>query len=1172
MMQTLARSAFLTTVPAFEEAAREALAGGRVALVGLPPAARALALLALARLTGAPLGGVARSDADAEALAGDLRALAQLTGVLDPGSIQVFPALDADPYAGLSPHLGAVCERVRCLDRLRSGRARVTVAPARALLVALPPGRALEAHFVTLREGERFLHADDPAWFLRAGYRRADLVSDPGEFSRRGGILDVFPPIAERPLRIELEGDTIVSMRRFDPLDQRSTGRVESADLSPARETILGPEALASLEAAVRRSASSPTAVARLTEALGAQGDLAGVEACARVLYPEAGSLLDALSQRGSGAALVFCDEPEMCLEEIAQHRAEVMRSFEGAVPERRALPPPERLLLPPDRVEEALERATAHLRHLDLEEAAATVSTRDESGPAGASGGRVRLRFQGTAVPSYRGRLADLMEEVRDEAARGRSVFFLMKSLGRARRMEELLLDAGLPPATLDAAAGAAGAGRGIHVGAADLSGGFALPEAELTVVTEREIFGEEVRHRKRSALPAFTSDFRDLAPGDLVVHVDHGVARYEGLSRVGTDGREVDVMVLSYQGTDRLFVPVTRLDLVQKYSGAGGQSPRLDKLGGATWARTKQRVKKEMQEMAAELLNLYAARKAVSSHAFGPDADWQQEFEASFPYELTPDQQAAVLEIKKDLESGAPMDRLLCGDVGFGKTEVALRAAFKVVMEGKQVALLAPTTVLVLQHLNTFRERFAAFPTRIESLSRFRSPKELKATAAALSAGVVDVAIGTHRLLSDDVAFKDLGLLIVDEEQRFGVAHKEKLKRLKRSVHVLTLTATPIPRTLQMSLMGVRDLSVIETPPENRLSIQTHLITFQEPVIAAAVRHELDRGGQVYFVHNRVESVYAMAALLKRLVPDAAIGVAHGQMKERDLEDTMIRFLQGSFHVLVSTTIIENGLDIPRVNTLVVNRADRFGLAQLYQMRGRIGRSDRQAYAYMLVPPGRTLTEPARKRLKALQDFSELGSGFRVAAMDLEIRGAGSLLGAAQHGHIAALGFELYCRMLERAVAELKSGQPELPELRASINLAVDLKIPTSYIAGEHHRLMFYKRLASAASREELERIREEMEDRYGRLPPQGLTLLEVAGLRLLAEQLQVQQVDYRAGALTVKFAEASPVEPERVLRLVRRRADATFSPPAVLRVKGERGEADRLALARELLTGLA
>ncbi len=1137
-----------------------------ITVVGLTPTARALVLLGLFDRAGAALMVVTRSDAEAESLVRDLRGLGRLTGGINPEAVSILPALDADPYDGLATHMGAVCERVRCLWRLVRGEARITVMPARALLVPLPPMSLLAPYFIRLREGEKFRQADDAVWFGSAGYRRADLVTEPGEYSRRGGILDIFAPILDEPARIELEGDTVVSLRHFNPVDQRSTGRAEIVELSPARETILGPIELDNLRAALAQVSPSTAAARRLAELLETQGGFPGIEACARIIYPGAVNVLDYVASASSGARLLVCDEPELTREELRQQRADLMRAAEAAGPERSALPPADRLLVPAEEIEAALRRAPVHLRQLAIEE--------EQQGAPGTMEGprRESIRLRASAVPSYRGRLADLMEFIRAERIAARTVCLVMKTEGRAHRMQSLLMEAELSALELSSETRAPGEDGGLFLGTAEIGGGFTLHDAGLTIVTELEIFGEEARHRKKSALPAFTSDFRDLNPGDLVVHVDHGVGRYEGLARLPGDGQEVDVMVLSYLGKDRLFVPITRLDLVQKYSGVGGRAPALDKLGGTGWTRTKQRVKKAMQDMAVELLNLYAARKAVEGHTFGPDMQWQSDFESAFPYEMTIDQQIAVNDIKRDLESATPMDRLLCGDVGFGKTEVGLRAAFKVVMEGKQVAVLAPTTVLVFQHFNTFRERFAAFPARIESLSRFRSPKEQKEVVAGLATGAVDLVIGTHRLLSGDVAFKDLGLLIVDEEQRFGVAHKERLKALKKNVDVLTMTATPIPRTLQMSLMGVRDLSVIETPPENRLAIQTHLLPFKEPIIAAAIRHELARDGQVYFVHNRVESVYAMAALLGNLVPEATLGVAHGQMKEKELENAMVRFLRGDFKVLVSTSIIENGLDIPRVNTLIVNRADHFGLSQLYQLRGRIGRSDRQAYAYMLVPPERTLNEMARKRLKALQEFSELGSGFRIAAMDLEIRGAGNLLGPAQHGHIAALGFELYCRMLERAVAELKAGGAEVAEFRTTINLSVDLKIPTSYIADEHHRLMFYKRLASATGREDVDKIKDEMEDRYGRLPAQGLNLLEAAGLRILAEKLRVQQLDYRSGGLLVKFGEASPVDPEMILRYVKRRADATFSPPALLRIKAEMSERERLATAREVLTALA
>ncbi len=671
-------------------------------------------------------------------------------------------------------------------------------------------------------------------------------------------------------------------------------------------------------------------------------------------------------------------------------------------------------------------------------------------------------------------------------------------------------------------------------------------------------------------------------------MVHVDHGIGRYDGLTRVQTGGASgaeparatapgsaagagaIEAMILTYQNNDRLYVPVDRLDLVQKYVGAGGGPPALDRLGGLGWTRAKKKVRRAMEEMAVELLNLYAARKALIGHTFSPDTEWQSEFEAAFPFQPTPDQSRAFDDVKRDMEKPAPMDRLLCGDVGFGKTEVAMRAAFKAVMDGKQVALLAPTTVLAFQHYNNFTARFAPFPVKVEMLSRFRTPREQSEIVERAAAGDVDIVIGTHRLLSSDLVFRNLGLLVVDEEQRFGVSHKEKIKRLKRSVDVLTLTATPIPRTLQMAMMGVLDLSLVETPPENRLAIQTHLLPFKESILAPAIRHELQRGGQVYFVHNRVESIHSAAALVHRLVPEARLAVAHGQMGKDQLEDAMLRLVDGGIDVLVSTTIIENGLDIPRVNTLIVNRADRFGLSQLYQLRGRIGRSDRQAYAYLLVPPERTLTETARRRLQVLQDFTELGSGFRIAAMDLEIRGAGELLGSRQHGQIAAVGFEMYCRMLERTIEEMKGGVA-LPEFRAQINLGVDLKIPETYIPEEGLRLVLYKKIASARTEEEVSAAKEEMEDRFGRAPEAGLRLLEAARLRLLAEKLHVQQIDYRGGALRIKFAETTPVDPSRILACVRACQGASLAPSGLLKLPADWDPTERVAATLAALRDL-
>jgi transcription-repair coupling factor (superfamily II helicase) len=607
-------------------------------------------------------------------------------------------------------------------------------------------------------------------------------------------------------------------------------------------------------------------------------------------------------------------------------------------------------------------------------------------------------------------------------------------------------------------------------------------------------------------------------------------------------------EFMELRYAGEDKLFVPVERLDLVQKYSG--GARPTLDRLGGTTWEKAKTRVKKAMRDMADELLKLYAQRKAIPGHAFATDTHWQEEFENAFEYDLTPDQLAAIADIKRDMESPTTMDRLLCGDVGYGKTEVAMRAAFKAVLDGKQVAVLAPTTVLAFQHLRTLQSRFAAFPVTIDMVSRFRSKQEQKETLARLAEAKVDVIVGTHRLLSKDVSFLDLGLLIIDEEQRFGVAHKERLKQMRRKVDVLTMSATPIPRTLNMSLVGIRDMSVIETPPRDRLAIQTHVVRFDQDVIGAAVRHEIDRGGQVYLVHNRVESIYSMANLIQRLVPSARVVVGHGQMGEHELEKVMVGFVARQFDVLVATTIIENGLDIPNANTMIINRADRYGLAQLYQLRGRVGRSDRRAYAYLLIPPGDLLSQVAKKRLAAIREFSDLGSGFRVAALDLEIRGAGNLLGGEQSGHIESIGFEMYLKLLEDTIRELR-GEDLIDDSRAAVNLKVDLRIDERYIADMNQRLGVYRRIAAVRSDTELADTMSEVRDRYGPPPDSVLNLATYANIRLLADKLRVESIDREGSHVVIKFRPDAAVDPVRSLNLIKKRPDVKLLSASAMRL---------------------
>jgi transcription-repair coupling factor (superfamily II helicase) len=669
----------------------------------------------------------------------------------------------------------------------------------------------------------------------------------------------------------------------------------------------------------------------------------------------------------------------------------------------------------------------------------------------------------------------------------------------------------------------------------------------------------GAQKTRRKKSKTAAFLSDFRDLKVGDFVVHIDHGIARFGGLQTLDLGpGRRGEFMLLFYAEDAKLYVPVERLDLVQRYSSAEGHEPVLDRLGGLGWQKTKAKAKRAMRDMADELLRLYAERKLVGGYAYAADSPWQREFEDGFEYVPTPDQETAIEDVKSDMEATTPMDRLLCGDVGYGKTEVAMRAAFKAVMESKQVAVLTPTTVLAYQHYETFTARYAAFPVRVELLSRFRTPKEQKEVVRRVEAGEVDILIGTHRILSKDLKFRDLGLVIVDEEQRFGVAHKERLKQLKKKVDVLTLSATPIPRTLNMSLMGLRDMSLIETPPRDRLAIQTQVVQFGESVIKSAIELELGRGGQIFFIHNRVETIQTIAALVKRIVPQARVCVAHGQMNEKEMEGVMLDFMAYKYDVLVATTIIENGIDIPRANTIIINRADHYGLAQLYQLRGRVGRSNRRAYAYLLIPSEQELTPIARRRLAAIREFSDLGAGFRVAALDLELRGAGNLLGGQQSGHMDALGFDLYTQMLERTVSELR-GEDVQDETSVALNLGVDVAISEDYISDMGQRLRTYKRIASARDDETLRQIRAETEDRYGRIPESVERLLAYARLRRTAETVGVLSLDRTPTGIAVKLSEKARVAPEKLLTLVGTRAGASFTPNGVLRLDLSEEEAD-------------
>ncbi len=1145
--------------PQFRDVAR-ALADGEGAwcVRGLVDAARAVVAQLWIACSGRGMLLVVPDDAALEAYERDLSAAAALVG-RDPRRVATLPALDALPYDAIAPHPEVVRARVAALARLARGGLDALVVPARALLQPLPSRAEWDSWHRTVRNGDTLPPDRFVLWAMSLGYRRVDVVSAPGEVSRRGGILDVFPVTVDEPVRIELFGDVIDSLRAFDTGHQRSTGQLEEVEIGPAMESPPTDQALARvsrhLDAGLRAAGDDDRTVRRFREVLDAlanQGYWPGFHALAGLASDNPVLLFDHAQEHR-----LVVDEPERVELELERAVREQHETYEASA--NRTLPPPATLFADPATVQSRLRRARLVLEELGDPESANDVRTWDVSCR--------RTR-------SYAGRVAEWIDELRRAVSERRRTICVMRTPGSTARLREILDEYGLTatdiadPAVAQAETLPPG---GLWVGTAALRAGFEMSSLGLQVLAERELFGEErpAADRRGRDRGAFVSDFRDLRPGATVVHVDHGVARYVGLGRPKGGSLNRDFMVLEFQGGDRLFVPVDRLDLVEKYSGVAGHRPALDRLGGPGWQRVKTRVRRSVESMAKELLELYARRRAAPGRAFSADSEWQGELEGAFPYDLTPDQERAVEEIKRDMESPQPMDRLLVGDVGFGKTEVAVRAAFKAVADGTQVAILTPTTVLAAQHGHTFRERFAPFPMRVEVISRFRSPDDTRRVLRDTAAGAVDVLIGTHRLLSADVSFAKLGLLVVDEEQRFGVAHKERLKAMSIGVEIMSMTATPIPRTLQMSLAGVRDLSLIETAPPGRMAIQTYVIPFRKNVVAQAIRQELRRGGQVFVVHNRVETLPGITRAVTELVPEARVLTAHGRMAERRLEQVMLDFVEHRADVLVTTTIIENGLDIPRANTLIVNRADRFGLAQLYQLRGRVGRSHHHAYAYFLVPSPQRLSEEARKRLRALQEFSDLGAGFRLAAADLEIRGAGELLGPRQHGHIAALGFDLYCRMLEHAVQELK-GEPGVDVPPVSLHLGVDIKIPETYLTDTADRLTTYKRLAQARSAAEVDRLQADTEDRFGHLPPSAKNLFDLGRLRLTAEGAGVKSVDLVDDALQIRFHDSPPVEPSRILQIVARER-GTLKPSGMLILPAPPRGSDRIAAVATLLQQL-
>jgi transcription-repair coupling factor (superfamily II helicase) len=1101
-----------------DDASPRRTTGRHVGLVSVPHGAKSYLAAALALVDGGErLVWVARDAEIGDRVAEELGAW-----LGDPGAVAVLEPRTSLAYERSELIADETAARVAALASWRSGRARVLVASVQALLQHTIAPADLPAAPRELRLGSR-VHQDA---LLRElfdlGYVPVAEVGGRGESARRGGIVDVFPPSLALPIRIEFFGDEIYSLRSFDPTDQRTVGTLESAVLLPASEFLLPAGGATAIRDRLGRAA------ARLPERLAA--DLARFDAdpasAVSERAPEATRALavgDAAEVWAAHLApatgldhidpgtLLILDEPGDIAEaagflwrQADERRAELVEA--GELPKDW----PSTYLPPRDWKGRLVASRTLELTWESEPPEDAAMAR------GGLSSGDPFGWREPVLPPGRAGRIAEAVEAWRGDGAR------IVLASDQAPRLADLLGEDGHEVAVVGGVGEAPPPGAIVLI-ERSLNGGFIGGPDGLAFVTDRELFGTVRIRRPRAMRRVVPRDILDrLTPGDLVVHIDHGVARYEQMLRRGGAGEDRDYLELSFAGGDRIFVPVEQIGRVTRY--AGGERPALSKLGGTEWLRAKQRVRKAVDDLAEELLALYATRADAQGHAFLPDTPWQAEMEASFPYEETIDQLRAAAEVKADMEMTRPMDRLVVGDVGYGKTEVALRAAFKATQDGKQVAVLVPTTVLAAQHDSTFSQRFAAFPLEVRLLSRFVPPATQALTVAGLADGTVDVVIGTHRLLSKDIRFKDLGLVVVDEEQRFGVAAKERLKQLRREVDVLTLSATPIPRTLNLALAGIRDLSVIETPPEDRLPIQTRVAEASAGLVRDAILRELDRGGQVFYVHNRVETIEAQADQLRRMLPGVRFVVGHGQMAEGALEKVMIAFADGAADVLVCTTIIESGLDIPNANTIVIDRADTLGLAQLYQLRGRVGRSSRRAYAYLLYRRRERLSDEARKRLQAIFNASELGAGFQIALSDLEIRGAGNILGGEQSGHMAAVGFDLYSRLLAEAVEERKARfegrEPIVEPPSALVDLPVEAYLPDDYVPDEAQKLELYRRLARARSGGDLAAFRQELTDRFGPMPPPVVRLVEVAELRLAAEAAGVASIARESGALVVRF----------------------------------------------------
>ena len=1052
-------------------------------------------------------------------------------------SATLFPAWDNAPFSASSPHPDVTGARLDTLFRLQNGLSRITVMPVAAALQRVLPRKTLNDASCYLLAGEDFDRDDLLARLIRMGYANVPLVEDRGTFAVRGGILDIFPPNLATPVRIEFFGDTAETMRAFDPLTQRSLQPIEELVLLPSRELLLSDELLADIGPRLKQLCDDLDIPANRRRAI--QEDLnnaiyyQGIDFLQPLLHPG----LETIFDYTPGAPLILLD-PEAIKYASLSLSEEVDDGLTKAAAAGLAHSPPGDLFLSDSQLETAIgERRVIELSGLEMGVAGETTTVVipcEENSD---------LKVSVSKESSHA--LAPLARTLREWLDGEHHVAIVCHQQPQAERLKDLLTPYKIPCFISESGfSDVVGAEKQhktpqpiVTILVGDISRGFRLPYSHLVLIAEEELFGKRVRRhgvsevRKKQLLASLA----ELKPGDYMVHIDHGIGLYRGLQHISVGNSGGDFLLLEYAGSDKLFLPVDRLGLVQRYVGPEGSHPALDKLGGVSWEKSKGKARKNIEELAGELLEIYARRQLSEGFSFSPPDEMYREFEASFAWEETPDQLSAINDVLADMQHSKPMDRLVCGDVGYGKTEVALRGAFKSALDGKQVGILVPTTILAQQHYETFRERLKDYPVTVEVLSRFRTAKEQKAILERLKKGDIDIIIGTHRMLQKDVAFKDLGLMIIDEEQRFGVKDKERLKSFRAVVDVMTLTATPIPRTLYMSMMGIRDLSIIDTPPVDRLAVKTIVSRFSEELIREAVLRELRRGGQVFFVHNRVQTIAKRAELLAELVPEAKIAVGHGQMGEHELEKVMLGFMHGETNLLLCTTIIESGLDIPSANTLIVDHADKFGLSQLYQLRGRVGRSTQRGYAYLLIPGEAAISSDARERLRVLQEISELGAGFRIATHDMEIRGAGDMLGNRQSGTVTEIGFELYNQMLEETIARMR-GEESVERVEPEINLKVPAFIPEAYVKDAGQRLVIYKKLTQAESEEDVLDVQNELLDRFGKYPLATSYLFEIMKLQVMLKRLIVRQIDFDGRAVIISFHPRTPAQPDTIIGMMR------------------------------------